>query len=190
MKHLGHRTKYRTGTQRQTQPPAAISSQAILIAGVVVWVIPSVILYEALSFFSPAQERALGSLCMTLSWQSNKQTSNLRFGWLRRYWPWPYHSCVICVREFTHRREEPGPGVDKDAADTLQGWCWSFSHDKTLYERQKINVDAGSRSKRRVYWIIWITLLSITWNPFNSGKNGVMLQRGSPQLLFKSGALL
>lgn len=54
VKHLGHRTKYRTGTRRQTQPPAAISSQAILIAGVAVWVIPSVIHYEALSLF-PAQ---------------------------------------------------------------------------------------------------------------------------------------
>lgn len=54
VEHLGHRTKYRTGMRRQTQPPAAISSQAILIAGVAVWVIPSVIHYEALSLF-PAQ---------------------------------------------------------------------------------------------------------------------------------------
>lgn len=54
VKHLGHRTKYRNRTWRQTQPPAAISSQAILIAGKVVWVIPSVIHNEALSLF-PAQ---------------------------------------------------------------------------------------------------------------------------------------
>lgn len=66
MKHLGQSTEYRTGTRRQTQPPAAISSQAILIAGVAAWVIPSVIHYEALSLF-PAQQRALASLCMTLS---------------------------------------------------------------------------------------------------------------------------
>lgn len=112
VKHLGHRTKYRNSTWRQTQAPAAISSQAILIARVAVWVIPSVMHDEALSLF-PAQWRVLAFLCMTLSWQSDKQTSNLCYGWLRRYWTWPRDSCAIFVKEFTQpcsrQRKKPGP---------------------------------------------------------------------------------
>lgn len=112
VKHLGHRTKYRNSTWRQTQAPTAISSQAILIARVAVWVIPSVMHDEALSLF-PAQWWVLAFLCMTLSWQSDKQTSNLCYGWLRRYWTRPRDSCAIFVKEFTQpcsrQGEKPGP---------------------------------------------------------------------------------
>lgn len=52
VKHLGQRMKYRTSTERQAQPPAAIPSEAILIAGAAVWVIPSVVHHGAKSFFS------------------------------------------------------------------------------------------------------------------------------------------
>lgn len=112
VKHLGHRTKYRNSTWRQTQAPTAISSQAILIARVAVWVIPSVMHDEALSLF-PAQWWVLAFLCMTLSWQSDKQTSNLCYGWLRHYWTRPRDSCAIFVKEFTQpcsrQGEKPGP---------------------------------------------------------------------------------
>lgn len=51
VEHLESETKNRIGTWRQTQPPTAIFSPAILIAGVEVWVIPSVMHYEALTSF-------------------------------------------------------------------------------------------------------------------------------------------
>lgn len=119
---------------------------------------------------------------MTLSWQSDKQTSNLLFGWLRCYWPWPYHSCVICVREFTHRLR----GGEKSEAPASFFWCQQGQNrnfprlaviillhsclDKKLYEGKTINVGSGSPSKKQDYWIMWIMLLSKTWNPFKSGK--------------------
>lgn len=68
-KHHGHRTEYRTGTRTQTQPPTAISSQAIVIVGgVVVWFIPSVIHWAPK--LAPCSSESPPCLCTTLSWQS------------------------------------------------------------------------------------------------------------------------
>lgn len=130
---------------------------------------------------------------MTLSWQSDKQTSNLRFGWLRCYWPWPYHSCVICVREFTHwfmvaRKVRPTSflGVNKEGTETFQGWWWSFCscHDKTLYERRKKNktdqCGSGAGSKKQVKWITWNTLLSKNLDHVKSSKRSDFTKYSSP----------
>lgn len=94
VKHLGQRTKYRTGTHRQTRPPPAISSRAILIAAVAAWVILSVIHNENRSLYPFFAVESIHP-----AWQSHKKTNPISGLYDYATIDHDPHICVQFVRE-------------------------------------------------------------------------------------------